>query len=257
MLQQTAATQDFFTFCLACSYPSCSGCPCILPAFPTPAISSLLPFPPTSPAQSSHTALAMTLTYKTPSKSILSSPTRPDNTLELALWPFPAMMPLGSPLRSAGALSPQQLHCIIFIAPQFLSFLVLGTFFPPNQCMEVPAVGLLSPITEKSCVKSFRFLTPVCMSLYKIICLPTSYKWEAVVLQEETTWGLSLRDKVHFTVNNTMQVALGRCRRWYDLCQLFEQNLPTPINTLVLRVLFCYGNILVVVEAIDLHTETQ
>lgn len=54
-----------------------------------------------------------------------------------------------------------------------------------------------------------------------------------------------------------MQVALGSCRRWYDLCQLFEQNLPTPINTLVLRVLFCYGKILVVVEAIALDTETQ
>ena len=115
---------------------------------------------------------------------------------------------------------------------------------------------LPSPITDKSCVKSFRFLTPGYMSLYKTVCLLPSHKWEAVVLQEETTWELSLRDKVHVTVNNMTQAALGRCRRWYDLCQLFEQNLPTPVNTLALHI-FCFGKILVAVEAIAVDTETQ
>lgn len=167
------------------------------------------------------------------------------------------MMPFGSPLHPAGSLSPQQLCGVIFIAPQFLSILVLGTVFPPNPCRQALAVGLPSPITEKACVKSFSFPTPGYMSLYKIICLPTSYKWEAVVLQEETTWGLPLRDKVCFTLNNTLQVALGRCRIWYHLWQLFEQNLPTPINTLLLHILFCCGKILVAVQTIALDTETQ
>lgn len=57
------------------------------------------------------------------------------------------------------------------------------------------------------------------------------------------------------SLNNPLQVTLGRCRRWYDLCQLFEQNLP--INTLVLHTLFCWGKILVAEEAIALDTETQ
>lgn len=145
MLQQRAAKQALFLFFLAHSSLSCLGCPCILPAFSSSAISSPLIFPPTNPAQSSHTALAMTLTYKPLSKSILSSPTRLDNIPELAMWPFPAMMPLWSPFCSAGALSPQCLCSVIFIAPQFLSILILGTFFPPNLCMWAPAVGLPVP----------------------------------------------------------------------------------------------------------------
>lgn len=141
MLQQTAATQAFFMFHLAHWYPSCSGCPCILPAFSSPAVSSPLPFPPPSPAQSSHTALAITLTYKPPSKSVLSSPTRPDNILELALWPFPAMTPLGSPLCFAGALSPHQLCGVILHCTSVPQNFSLGDF-PPNPCMRVPAAGL-------------------------------------------------------------------------------------------------------------------
>lgn len=113
-----------------------------------PAISSLLPLPPTSPVQNFHSP--GNDPHKTPQKSVLSNPTRLDKILELALWPPPAAMPLGSPLHSAGALSPQQLGGIIFMAPRFLSILALGTFFPPNLFMWVPAIGLPPAITEKS-----------------------------------------------------------------------------------------------------------
>lgn len=57
---------------------------------------------------------------------------------------------LWCPFCSAGALSLQQLCSIIFIAPQFLSTLVLGTFFPLNSCTWAPAVGLpASPISSE------------------------------------------------------------------------------------------------------------
>lgn len=118
--------------------------------------------------------------------------------------------------------------------PQYFSS---GDFLP-TQPVYVSPSHWPAPCYHRK-ILSFRFLTLGYMSLYRIICLPTSYKWEAVVLQEETTGGLLLRDKVHFTVNNMLQVALGKFRTRYDLCQLFEQNLPPPVNTSVLYISRC------------------
>lgn len=70
--------RGFFTFCLVLWCPSCSGCPCILPELWKVWFSSAL--------SSHHSEL-------------------PNHTRQYSwtsLWPFPAMMPLGPPLWSAG-----------------------------------------------------------------------------------------------------------------------------------------------------------
>lgn len=134
--QTDSCNARFFHIQTCFLYPSCSGCPCILPAFSISAV-QLFPFPFLSVAQlgASHTALTMTCTYKAPSKSILTSPINPVNILEHTLQSHLVTMPLKSLFSSVSALSPEQPWGILFIMFQFFSVSALGTSFPTNQCI--------------------------------------------------------------------------------------------------------------------------
>lgn len=84
---------------------------------------------------------------------------------------------------------PWSLHCALLVSSAAVgsnlhhtsAFYFWGLSSDP--CTQAPAVGLPSPITDKSCVRSLRFLSPAYMSLRKIICLPY-FTREAVAFQE-------------------------------------------------------------------------
>lgn len=108
----------------------------------------------------------------------------PARTSECLAFPSPFLTPLLAPQphQTIFLNSPVRFSChdafgvsiVLCWCPQQLHRTSAFYFWGLSSHSQVPAVGLPSPITDKSCIESFRFLSPGYRSLHQIISLPTS-----------------------------------------------------------------------------------